>query len=225
LAENFPLFRGVLARRSGASKRRRVSVAPELATGTDRLYGRFRRFGFARESLRSGPGTGASPGMPYAAHCRIPPVKPCHIRTLGVRIVERADLKSATCRTARLPVQLPGNSEASAPVGRGSEKGLSGHRPLSRPDRMDAVALAEHVGCVVRSAGEFVHIEKLRALKRLQDNAFFACTFELPDHRHGIVFNPLMSDARRNSDVAHEVAHILLKHRVVCQKSADPKRE
>ena len=85
---------------------------------------------------------------------------------------------------------------------------------LEAGDRMDAVALAEHVGCVVRSAGELVHIEKLRALKRLQDNAFFACTFELPDHRHGIVFNPLMSDPRRNSDVAHEVAHILLKHRL-----------
>lgn len=85
---------------------------------------------------------------------------------------------------------------------------------LEPHDRMDAVALAQHTGCVVRSADTLVDIAKLKELKRIQDDAFFACTFELPDGRRAVVFNPLMSDTRRNSDVAHEVAHILLNHRL-----------
>lgn len=89
-----------------------------------------------------------------------------------------------------------------------SAMGLEAH------DRMDAVALAEHVGCIVRAADTLIDIAKLKELKLIQDNAFFACTFELPGGRRAIVFNPLMSDTRRNSDVAHEVAHILLNHRL-----------
>lgn len=85
---------------------------------------------------------------------------------------------------------------------------------LGAGDRMEAVALAQHAGCIVRAADTLVDIGKLKELKRIQDNAFFACTFELPGGRRAIVFNPLMSDTRRNSDVAHEVAHILLAHRL-----------
>ena len=83
---------------------------------------------------------------------------------------------------------------------------------LAPSDRMDAVELAEHVGCTVRPADALVDIEKLERLYRIQEDAFFACTFELPADRYAIVFNPLMSDARRNSDVAHEVAHVVLGH-------------
>ncbi len=85
---------------------------------------------------------------------------------------------------------------------------------LTPSDCMDAVDLAKHVGCVVRSADALVDIAKLKELKRIQDDAFFACTFKLPGDRHAIVFNPLMPDTRRNSDVAHEVAHIVLDHRL-----------
>ena len=85
---------------------------------------------------------------------------------------------------------------------------------LTPNDRIDAVKLAEHVGCIVCSADALVDIAKLEELYRIQDNAFFACTFELPGDRYAIVFNPLMSDTRRNSDVAHEVAHIVLGHRL-----------
>lgn len=83
---------------------------------------------------------------------------------------------------------------------------------LTPNDGMDAVKLAEHVGCVVRPADDLVDIGRLRKLHRIQDDAFFACTFKLPGNRYAIVFNPLMSDRRRNSDVAHEVAHIVLRH-------------
>lgn len=84
---------------------------------------------------------------------------------------------------------------------------------LMADDRMDAVTLAEHMDCVVRSADTLVDIAKLIELHRIQDDAFFACTFQLPGDRHAIVFSPLMSETRRNSDVAHEVAHIVLEHR------------
>ena len=83
---------------------------------------------------------------------------------------------------------------------------------LTSNDRMDAVKLAEHVGCIVRPADALVDITKLEELYRIQDDAFFACTFELSGDRYAIVFNPLMSNTRRNSDVAHEVAHIVLDH-------------
>ena len=83
---------------------------------------------------------------------------------------------------------------------------------LTPNDSMDAVALAEHVGCTVRSADALVDLAKLEELYRVQEDAFFACTFELPGERYAIVFNPLMSDRRRSSDVAHEVAHIVLGH-------------
>ncbi|MYJ25485.1 MAG: ImmA/IrrE family metallo-endopeptidase [Holophagales bacterium] len=83
---------------------------------------------------------------------------------------------------------------------------------LDPNDSMDALKLAEHLGCIVRSAKTLVDLAKLEELYRIQEDAFFACTFELPRNRYAIVFNPLMSDRRRNSDVAHEVAHIVLGH-------------
>lgn len=85
---------------------------------------------------------------------------------------------------------------------------------LDESDRMDAVNLAEHVGCVVRSADSLVDIRRLEELQQIQDNAFFACTFRLAHDRYAIVFNPLMLPTRRNSDVAHEVAHVVLGHRL-----------
>lgn len=85
---------------------------------------------------------------------------------------------------------------------------------LTPNDRMDPARLAEHEGCIVRSAGSLVDIAKLEELYEIQNDAFFACTFKLPGDRYAIVYNPLMSDKRRNSDVAHEVAHIVLGHRL-----------
>ena len=78
---------------------------------------------------------------------------------------------------------------------------------------MVAIDLATHLGCVVRCANELVDVEKLKELRRIQEDAFFACTFELPDNRRAIVYSPL-SKERINSDVAHEVAHVLLDHRL-----------
>ena len=84
---------------------------------------------------------------------------------------------------------------------------------LSPGESMDAEDLAKHVGCIVRSADTLVDAAKLAELRQIQNDAFFACTFELPSGRYAIVFNPTF-DTRKNSDVAHEVAHIVLGHRL-----------
>ena len=63
----------------------------------------------------------------------------------------------------------------------------------------------------VVSAAELIDLERLTELERLQAFAFSACTFDI----HGaavIVFNPLRSDARQSSDVAHELSHLILGH-------------
>ena len=85
---------------------------------------------------------------------------------------------------------------------------------LSPADHLDARDLATRMGCQVHSAAELVSLKKLRRLKGIQDDAFFACTFKLPGERYAIVFNPLVSKTRRNSDIAHEVSHIILQHRM-----------
>jgi Zn-dependent peptidase ImmA (M78 family) len=83
-----------------------------------------------------------------------------------------------------------------------------GRRPS---DQVDAVDLAEHVGASVRCADELTSREKLETLEEIQPGAFSACTFTISD-KHVIVYNPLASPGRTQSDLAHEVAHILLGH-------------
>jgi Zn-dependent peptidase ImmA (M78 family) len=85
-----------------------------------------------------------------------------------------------------------------------------GRRPT---DRADAIRIAQHLGAEVRRADELTSLAKLQALEELQPGAFSACTFTFGD-RHVIVYSPLASPARRQSDVAHEAAHILLGHKV-----------
>lgn len=84
---------------------------------------------------------------------------------------------------------------------------------LAETDPLDAKALATHVGATVRCADELTTLDKLQALEDLQPGCFSACTFTIAD-RHIIVYSPLASPGRTQSDIAHEVAHILLKHEV-----------
>jgi Zn-dependent peptidase ImmA (M78 family) len=78
-------------------------------------------------------------------------------------------------------------------------------------DPLDAVELARHIGADVRRADELTTRVKLETLEELQPGAFSACTFTIAD-RHVIVYSPLASLGRTQSDIAHEVAHIVLKH-------------
>ncbi len=45
----------------------------------------------------------------------------------------------------------------------------------------------------------------------MQPGAFSACTFTIAG-KHTIIYNPLASDGRTQSDLAHEIAHLLLEH-------------
>ena len=83
---------------------------------------------------------------------------------------------------------------------------------VKRPsDPVNAVDLARHVGATVRCADELTSLEKLETLEEIQPGAFSACTFTIGD-KHVIVYNPLASTGRTQSDVAHEVSHIMLEH-------------
>lgn len=93
-------------------------------------------------------------------------------------------------------------------------RGLANEIGLSESQQIDPRKLAAHSGIEVRAADELVPIKDLRRLHRLQDDAFSACTFELSPTRTVLVYNPLNSVARTNSDITHELAHILLGHKL-----------
>jgi Zn-dependent peptidase ImmA (M78 family) len=63
------------------------------------------------------------------------------------------------------------------------------------------------------SAETLVELSRLEEIERLQTFAFSAATFEIRGRRI-IVTNPLRTDERLASDVAHELAHLLLDHRL-----------
>lgn len=79
---------------------------------------------------------------------------------------------------------------------------------------LDVKALARHLDVQVISADLLVDRSLLEELEALQPYAFSAATFHLPDGRKVIVHNPCHDSARINSDIAHELSHILLEHNV-----------
>lgn len=89
-------------------------------------------------------------------------------------------------------------------------RGEMGKRPS---DALDAIELAQHVGAEVRAADTLTSRGKLETLEELQPGAFSACTFTI-GNRHVVVYSPLANEGRTQSDIAHEVAHILLEHEV-----------
>lgn len=90
---------------------------------------------------------------------------------------------------------------------RRAELGVALDEPL------DLLKLAGQLNVVVRSADELVDLEKLKRLEAIQPGAFSACTFTTPNGSV-VAYNPLSSLGRRNSDIGHELAHLLLKHPV-----------
>lgn len=85
------------------------------------------------------------------------------------------------------------------------ELGLAPHDPLDPAD------VARHREIVVVDAATLVDMADLEELERLQAFSFSAATFEI-ESRKIIVFSPLRTAGRRNSDIAHELAHDMLKH-------------
>jgi Zn-dependent peptidase ImmA (M78 family) len=75
-------------------------------------------------------------------------------------------------------------------------------------------ALARHLNIDIVPADQLIDHRKLHDLDTAQQGAFSAATFHLSKDRVIIVCNPLNDPARTNSDIAHELAHILLDHQV-----------
>ena len=82
---------------------------------------------------------------------------------------------------------------------------------LASHDRLDPRDLAAHLDVSIVDAAELVDIEELEELERLQAFAFSAATFEIED-RKIVVVSPLRTAGRQNSDIAHELAHVMLRH-------------
>jgi len=80
-------------------------------------------------------------------------------------------------------------------------------------DSIDVRELAEKLKVRVIDAADLVERRRLEELESIQSYAFSACTFEVHGHRF-IVVNPLRSAPRQVSDIAHELAHIILKHQL-----------
>jgi Zn-dependent peptidase ImmA (M78 family) len=81
-------------------------------------------------------------------------------------------------------------------------------------DLLDIRQLAKHMDVEVIAADRLVDPARLEELERLQPRAFSAATFHLPDGRTIAVYNPCDDPGRTNSDIGHELAHILLDHDV-----------
>lgn len=87
-----------------------------------------------------------------------------------------------------------------------ADLGLFADRPVA-PE-----TLAEFLGVELKSGDSLLPRQRFVDLEQLQPGAFFACTFRPSDDRVVVVYNPLTPNSRRTSDLAHELAHILLEH-------------
>ena len=81
-------------------------------------------------------------------------------------------------------------------------------------DLLDIRQMAKHLDVEVIPADHLVDRARLEELERLQARAFSAATFHLPDGRTVAVYHPCNDLGRTNSDIGHELAHILLDHDV-----------
>ena len=90
-------------------------------------------------------------------------------------------------------------------------KRLRANADVARTGPLDLRAVAKSLDVRIVSAKKLVPIESLQEIERIQAYAFSACTFEI-NERHVIVYNPIRTRPRRRSDIAHELAHIILKH-------------
>jgi len=86
--------------------------------------------------------------------------------------------------------------------------GLAAHAPIN------LTALANNLGIQLVTLSSFKDEcpEPVQHLTRKEPSAFSAATLPLPNGRHVIVFNDSHSKARSRSNIAHEIAHIVLGH-------------
>ena len=72
--------------------------------------------------------------------------------------------------------------------------------------------LAPFLGVEIRAGDDLIARQRFADLERIQKGAFSACTFQPSPDRKVVVFNPISSTARQASDIAHELAHVMLDH-------------
>ena len=72
--------------------------------------------------------------------------------------------------------------------------------------------LADLLGIEVRAGDELIPRKRFTELEKVQPGACSACTFRPSANRVVVVYNPLAAKTRQRSDVAHELAHTILKH-------------
>ena len=87
-----------------------------------------------------------------------------------------------------------------------SDMGLNASKSVAPED------LARLLGIEIRAGDELVQRARFEELERIQPDSFSACTFRPSPECVVIVYNPLSAKSRRRSDLAHELAHILLDH-------------
>ena len=83
---------------------------------------------------------------------------------------------------------------------------------LSSVESVAPEALADLLGIEIRAGDDLIPRTRFVELRDAQDDAFSACTLQPSPDRVVVVFNPLSETSRRRSDLAHELAHILLDH-------------
>ena len=96
------------------------------------------------------------------------------------------------------------------------ENAAGGYRKrlgLDRLDPLDPSALAEHLGVVIKRPGEVRGLPKavLHQLLVADHSSWSALTITLGS-KSLIISNSSHSQARQNSNVAHELAHLILEH-------------
>ena len=83
---------------------------------------------------------------------------------------------------------------------------------LNAADPVAPELIAELLGVEVRAGDELLPRERFQELEDIQPDAFSACTLRPSLDRVVVVHNPLSPKTRQKSDVAHELAHMLLDH-------------
>lgn len=108
-----------------------------------------------------------------------------------------------------MPLRRGFKSEAERTVERvRSDLGLSAVVPI------DPTELGQLLGVEIRAGDELIPRERFCDLDRIQSGAFSACTLQPSPGRLVVVYNPISGLPRRRSDLAHELAHILLDHKL-----------
>ena len=83
---------------------------------------------------------------------------------------------------------------------------------LSAAEQIDPELIADLLGIEVKAGDELLPRERFQELEEIQPDAFSACTLRPSPDRVVVVYNPLSFKTRQKSDIAHELAHVLLNH-------------